>query len=162
MISAFVKFMDQISYHNIYATGSWWLDTLQNRRSPLYIYMMLRPFRRVFEDKYTFLNVSSLLIGYAIQKSIFARGGIFQSLSLRLFIIMSLSIKFPQSRWPFVTGGLGLLWILLLTATQNRQYIPSIPTRFSYVESLREKSTISAAQNRTMGFGAVLMAMLPE
>ncbi|KAF7856014.1 hypothetical protein EAF04_009970 [Stromatinia cepivora] len=75
---------------------------------------------------------------------------------------MSSHIRLPQTRWPLVVGGLCLLWILFLASNRSRQYITSIPTRFSYVESMRGKPTVSAAQNRTMGFGAILMAILPD
>ncbi|KAI9642600.1 hypothetical protein NHQ30_009405 [Ciborinia camelliae] len=62
-------------------------------------------------------------------------------------------MRYPPARWLFAVGILCLIWIF---AARNFQDIPFAPT------SLREKSTISAAQNRTMGFGAILMAILPD
>ncbi|APA15902.1 predicted protein [Sclerotinia sclerotiorum 1980 UF-70] len=75
---------------------------------------------------------------------------------------MSSYIRLPQTRWSLAVGGLCLLWILLLAIKHNREYIASVPARFTYVESIRGKSTASAVQNRTMGFGAILMAILPD
>ncbi|QSZ32297.1 hypothetical protein DSL72_001871 [Monilinia vaccinii-corymbosi] len=73
---------------------------------------------------------------------------------------MFANMRYSQARWPLAVGGLLFIWIVLYV--QHRRYIPSPPTRFSYMEGLKAKPTLSAVRNKTMGFGAVLMAIMPD